>query len=95
MSVAELHLVGRLGGRGVLFPATQVRRVVDIADVVPVPRAAPAVRGLAALRSRVVTVIDSWRLLDLPPPPPGRHLSLIHISEPTRLELESRIAGWS
>ena len=73
MSVAELHLVGRLGGRGVLFPATQVRRVVDIADVVPVPRAAPAVRGLAALRSRVVTVIDSWCLLDLPPPPPGRH----------------------
>ncbi|MCW6529534.1 MULTISPECIES: chemotaxis protein CheW [Sphingomonas] len=73
MSARELHLVGRLGGRGVLFPATQVRRVVDIADIVPVPHAAPAVRGLAALRSRVVTVIDSWRVLDLPSPPPGRH----------------------
>jgi len=73
MSAPALHLVGRLGGRGVLFAAAQVRRVVDIAEVVPVPRAAPAVRGLAALRSRVVTVIDSWRVLDLPSPPRGRH----------------------
>ena len=40
--------------------------MVDITDVIAVPRAAPAVRGLAALRSRVVTVIDPRVALDLP-----------------------------
>lgn len=64
-----LHLFAHLSGRAIAVPAEAVESVVDIADVVPAPRAHPAVRGLAALRSRVVTVIDTWAALDLPTPP--------------------------
>ncbi|MFT3975697.1 MAG: chemotaxis protein CheW [Sphingomonas bacterium] len=63
-----LHLIGWLGGRGVLFDAAQVESVVDVGEIVPAPRAGAGVRGLTALRSRVATVIDSWELLDLPAP---------------------------
>ena len=45
--------------------------VVDLGKVVPVPGAAAAVRGLAALRSRVVTVIDTGIALGLEPTPPA------------------------
>jgi purine-binding chemotaxis protein CheW len=61
--VSELYLIARVAGRGVVLPTDRVESVVDIAEVVPVPRADPAVRGLAALRSRVVTVIDTGRAL--------------------------------
>ncbi len=63
-----LHLIGWLGGRGVLFDAAQVESVVDVGEIVPVPRAGAGVRGLTALRSRVATVVDSWELLGLPAP---------------------------
>ncbi|MFW2852365.1 chemotaxis protein CheW [Sphingomonas sp. TX0543] len=68
MTDSDLHLIGYLGGRGVLFNAAQVEAVVDVGEIVPAPGAAPAVRGLTALRSRVVTVIDTWQVLGLPAP---------------------------
>lgn len=64
----RLHLVAHIAGRGLLLDAAQVDSVIDIGDVVPAPGSAPGVRGLAALRSRVVTVVDTWTLLDLPRP---------------------------
>jgi len=39
--------------------------VVELDTLIPVPRAAPHVAGLSALRSRVLTVIDCRRSLDL------------------------------
>ena len=65
---ASLHLVAQIGGTGVLFDAGAVESVVDIGVIVPAPGAAAGVRGLAALRSRVVTVLDTWHLLGLPAP---------------------------
>ncbi|UVO52213.1 chemotaxis protein CheW [Sphingomonas sp. SUN019] len=64
----RLHLVAHIASRGLLLDASQVDSVIDVGDIVPAPGSAPAIRGLAALRSRVVTVIDTWKLLDLPPP---------------------------
>jgi purine-binding chemotaxis protein CheW len=64
--VSALHLLAHVGGRAVAVPAEDVDSVVDIASVVAAPRTHPAVRGLAALRSRVVTVIDTWQVLGLP-----------------------------
>lgn len=61
-----LHLLGHVGGRAIAIPADVVESVVDIPTIVAAPRTHPAVRGVAALRSRVVTVIDTWQLLDLP-----------------------------
>ncbi len=57
--MTEFFLLARVAGRGVVIPAEQVVSVVDIGEVVSVPRAARAIRGLAALRSRVVTVVDT------------------------------------
>lgn len=54
----RLHLVARIAGRAVAIPAERVESAVDLGAVTPVPLAAPGVVGLAALRSRVVTVVD-------------------------------------
>lgn len=63
-----LFLVARIAGRGIAIDVAQVDSVVDVGVVVPVPRSDPAVRGLTALRSRVVTVIDTWAMLGLAAP---------------------------
>lgn len=67
--MTSLHLLAHVGGRAIAVPAEAVESVVDIPAIVAAPRAHPAVRGLAALRSRVVTVIDTWQVLGLPPGP--------------------------
>jgi purine-binding chemotaxis protein CheW len=56
--MSGLFLIAHLAGRAVAIDSAQVDSVVDIGTIVPVPRADAQVRGLAALRSRVVTVID-------------------------------------
>lgn len=65
--MTELFLIAHVAGRGVAIPAAQVDSAVDIGEIIPVPRAEPAVRGLAALRSRVVTVVDTGVALGLAP----------------------------
>ncbi|WP_375427734.1 chemotaxis protein CheW [uncultured Sphingomonas sp.] len=65
--MTELFLVAQIAGRGVAIPADQVDSVVDIGEIVAVPRADACVKGLAALRSRVVTVIDTGLALGLAP----------------------------
>jgi purine-binding chemotaxis protein CheW len=62
--VAELLLIVRLAGERVALPAAEVESVVEIEALTPVPGAAGHVAGLAALRSRVLTVIDCLASLD-------------------------------
>jgi purine-binding chemotaxis protein CheW len=73
----ELFLVAHVAGRAVAIPADQVDSVVDLGDLVPVPGVDAAVRGLAALRSRVVTVIDTGRALGLAPTPADARRAVI------------------
>ena len=54
-----LYLLARMADRAVAISAEQVESVVDIGPLVPVPGAPCEVEGLAALRSRVMTVIGS------------------------------------
>jgi purine-binding chemotaxis protein CheW len=68
--VAELLLIVRLGGERIALPAAEVESVVEIEALTPVPGVARHVAGLAALRSRVLTVIDCLASLD-----PARRLS--------------------
>jgi purine-binding chemotaxis protein CheW len=63
--MAELLLIARLGGRRIAFPASSIEAVVELEGITPAPCAAPHVAGLAALRSRVLTVIDGLAALDL------------------------------
>ncbi len=73
----DLFLIAHIAGRGVAIETTQVDSVVDIADVVAVPRTEAAVRGLVALRSRVVTVIDTGTALGLAPTPEDARRAVI------------------
>jgi purine-binding chemotaxis protein CheW len=63
--VAHLYLIAQIAGRAVAIDSDQVESVVDIGEVTAVPRASAHVRGLAALRSRVVTVVDTQSALGL------------------------------
>ena len=54
----EMMLVVVLAGRRAVLPAVAVNSVIELAEVTPVPQAASHVAGLAALRSRPLTLID-------------------------------------
>ena len=62
--MGELLLIVRFGGQRVAIAAADIEAVVEIEALAPVPRAAPHVAGLAALRSRVLTAIDCLASLD-------------------------------
>lgn len=61
----ELLLIVTIAGSRVALPAAAVESVVELDALIPVPRAPVHVAGLSALRSRVLTVIDCMRSLDL------------------------------
>ena len=61
----ELLLIVTIAGSRVAFPAARIESVVELDALSPVPRAAAHVAGLSALRSRVLTVIDCQRSLEL------------------------------
>jgi purine-binding chemotaxis protein CheW len=63
--MSELLLIVTIAGQRVALPAAAVESVVELDTLIPVPRAAPHVAGLSALRSRVLTVIDCMRSLEL------------------------------
>lgn len=53
----KLYLIATIAGQPVAIRASLVDSVVDLGAIAPVPLARPHVAGLAALRSRVLTVI--------------------------------------
>jgi purine-binding chemotaxis protein CheW len=61
----ELLLIVTIAGSRVALPAAAVESVVELDMLIPVPRAPAHVAGLSALRSRVLTVIDTLRSLEL------------------------------
>lgn len=63
--MSVLLLVVTIAGERVALPAEAVEAVVELDALSPVPRAAPHIAGLSALRSRVLTVVDCKRSLEL------------------------------
>lgn len=61
----QLLLIVTVAGSRVALPAAKVESVVELDALSPVPRAPAHVAGLSALRSRVLTVIDCQRSLEL------------------------------
>jgi purine-binding chemotaxis protein CheW len=53
----KLYLIATISGQPVAIRASLVDSVVDLGDIAPVPLAPAHVAGLAALRSKVLTVI--------------------------------------
>jgi purine-binding chemotaxis protein CheW len=68
----SLMLIARIAGQRVALTAEAVGSVVELETITPVPLAPPHVAGLAALRSRVLTVIDSYAALELGQSPRDR-----------------------
>jgi purine-binding chemotaxis protein CheW len=65
--MTEMMLVVEIAGCCAAIPALSVNSVIDLASITPVPRAAPHVAGLSALRSRPLTVIDCRVALGIEP----------------------------
>ena len=61
----DLLLITRIGGSRVALDAAQVESVIELDTLSPVPRAPRHIAGLSALRSRVLTVVDCKKALDL------------------------------
>lgn len=66
--MSKLVLIARIGGHAVAIRADAVSSVIELDGIAPVPGAAPHVAGLAALRSRVLTVIDTRAAIGLARP---------------------------
>ena len=62
--MADLLLIVQIAGRRIALPAAEVEGVVELEGITPAPRAAGHVAGLSALRSRVLTVVDSMASLE-------------------------------
>lgn len=54
-----LYLIADLAGSRVAIESSQVESVVHVPDIVPVPKCDPSIAGIFALRSRVLTLIDT------------------------------------
>ena len=67
--MSGLYLTARIAGRRVALPAAVIESVVEIDAITPVPLAAAHVRGLSALRSRTLTIVDTLVALGLAPHP--------------------------
>ena len=61
----ELYLIVTIAGERVAFRAADVQSVVELDTITPAPRAPAWIAGLAALRSRALTVIDCRASLEL------------------------------
>ncbi len=61
----SLYLVARIADETIALPATEIGSVVEVDQIAPVQRVPPHVAGLFALRSRVLTVIDTRTALEL------------------------------
>jgi len=56
MNTAMLHI--RIAGRDCALDAKDAHSVIELGEIVPIPRVEPRIVGLSALRSRALTVID-------------------------------------
>jgi purine-binding chemotaxis protein CheW len=63
--IGELLVVARIAGRACAFSALDVKSVIEISTVTPIPRAPAWIAGITALRSQALTVIDCRRALGL------------------------------
>ncbi|MFT3967166.1 MAG: chemotaxis protein CheW [Sphingobium sp.] len=68
----SLFLFATVAGTDIAMPTHELEAVVRLGEIVPIARTAPQVRGLAALRSRVLTVIDVRTLVTGEPTEMGK-----------------------
>lgn len=62
----DLLVIAQIAGRRCALGALDVRSVIEIGTITPIPRAPSWISGITALRSQALTVIDCRRALGLP-----------------------------
>src|SRR2546425_6393777 len=62
-------LVFRVGSLACATEVDQVREILPRLPTTRIPGAPPVVAGLVNVRGTLVTVVEGWRALGLPPPP--------------------------
>jgi chemotaxis signal transduction protein len=79
IAIEELRQFLRLRVDDTLYavPVENVREIVRMRPVTPIPRVAEEVRGIISLRGEIIQIIDLRRRLRLPPVTPGRHSRII------------------
>jgi purine-binding chemotaxis protein CheW len=68
----SLYLIAIINGARVAIESDSIESVVHVQDVIPVPKSNALVAGLFALRSRVLTLIDSQVLVTGKPNAPQK-----------------------
>lgn len=63
--MSELLVIIQIAGRRCALSAHDVKSVIEIGAITPVPRAPDFISGITALRSQALTVIDCRRALGL------------------------------
>lgn len=63
--MSDMLLIAELAGTRIALPAVDIRSVIEIDALAPVPHAPPHIAGLTAVRSQALTVIDSRASLGL------------------------------
>lgn len=61
----DLLVIAQIAGRRCALSALDVKSVIEIGTVTPIPRAPAWIAGITALRSQALTVIDCRRALGL------------------------------
>lgn len=67
----DLLVILQIAGRRCALSALDVKSVIEVAAVTPVPRAPAWIAGITALRSQALTVIDCRRAIGLSAPGDG------------------------
>lgn len=70
-------LIARVAGERFAVAAGRIQSVIELGEVIPVPRAPAWIAGLTTLRSRSLTVIDTVLALELGAHSLGQHLALV------------------
>jgi purine-binding chemotaxis protein CheW len=70
-------LLVSIAGERAAIASEIIRSVVELDGVTPVPRSPDHIAGLAALRSRAMTVVDCRRSLELPAAEGGALLAVV------------------
>ena len=87
------HLVVEIGERRVALRAAEVREVIAIASVTPVPLAPPMLTGLTQVRGQIIPVLD---LMDPPRTPKSSDsLVLVEVGAARAALLVDRVLGVS
>jgi len=81
------YLLIRAEGRPYGLPLASVRQVDDIGEVLEVPRALPAIRGLTPIGGRLVPLVHLGALLGdrMPPLERGRTIVVVALARDERL----------